>query len=106
MAGSVSTSASAILSTLPEPLALRAELLELVHEHPDQDHLPIVRALSTRLWRSWRVLLAPHGLRISDLRTIMASYDREILLWVVGDRPWEHMIVGLIGRVQRRLPGE
>jgi hypothetical protein len=106
MAGSVSTSASAtlLLGTLDEPLALRADLLQLVHEHPDHGHLPIVRALSTSLWRSWRALLAPLGMRISDLRIIMASYDREILLWVVGDRPWAHMITGLVGRIERRLP--
>jgi hypothetical protein len=35
---------------------------------------------------------------------IVAGYGNELRLWVVGERPWQQYISGLVGRVERRLP--
>ena len=34
---------------------------------------------------------------------IVAGYGNELRLWVVGERPWQHFISALAGRVERRL---
>jgi hypothetical protein len=34
---------------------------------------------------------------------IVAGYGNELRLWVAGERPWQHYISGLAGRVERRL---
>ena len=34
---------------------------------------------------------------------IVAGYGNELRLWVAGERPWQHAISGLAGRVERRL---
>jgi hypothetical protein len=34
---------------------------------------------------------------------IVIGYRNELRLWVMGERPWEHCVTGLAGRVVRRL---
>ena len=39
-----------------------------------------------------------------DLQLIVAGYDRELWLWLLGERTWAQCADGLAGRVRRRLP--
>lgn len=55
------------------------------------------------LWRRWRALETA-GVDEVWLRAIVLSYQRELGLWLAGDRPWGQCCSGLVGRVSRRLP--
>ncbi len=54
------------------------------------------------LWTRWRSLSSA-GLDESDLRTIVLGYQREIWLWLAGERTWAQCCSGLIGRISRRI---
>lgn len=36
------------------------------------------------------------------LAAICHGYERELWLWLVGERTWSHCVSGLLGRVARR----
>ncbi len=40
----------------------------------------------------------------AGLLKITRGYAGEIRLWVMGERPWDHCVAGLAGRLKRRLP--
>jgi hypothetical protein len=56
------------------------------------------------LWRRWRVL-ATAGLTREAFGAIVLGYRRELWLWMAGERTWAQCCAGLIGRIERRLPG-
>ena len=56
------------------------------------------------LWSRWRSL-ASAGLDEGDLGQIVLGYQREIWLWLAGERNWVQCCSGLIGRINRRLTG-
>ena len=47
------------------------------------------------------VALAP-ALSIPDVEAVCASYQRELWLWLVGERTWAQCVGGLGGRLLRR----
>ncbi len=55
------------------------------------------------LWSRWRHLAAT-GLGRDGLASIALGYEREIWLWLLGERTWTQCCSGLIGRIERRLP--
>ena len=59
------------------------------------------------LWSRWR-FLASAGFSQDDLGRIVSDYQREIWLWLAGERTWNQCCSGLIGRIARRIesPGE
>lgn len=60
--------------------------------------------LAAWLWRRWRVLeRAGFDRRAFD--AVLAGYQREVWLWLMGQRTWVHCCSGLIGRLERRVPG-
>jgi hypothetical protein len=54
------------------------------------------------LWSRWRSL-ASAGMTRDDLAKVVANYQREIWLWLAGERTWAQSCSGLIGRITRRL---
>ena len=54
------------------------------------------------LWSRWRILAAA-GMSRDDLARIVTDYQREIWLWLAGERTWAQSCSGLIGRINRRL---
>jgi hypothetical protein len=54
------------------------------------------------LWSRWRSLAAA-GMTRDDLALVVADYQREIWLWLAGERTWAQSCSGLIGRITRRL---
>ena len=56
------------------------------------------------LWSRWRSL-ASAGLDEADLGRIVLGYQREIWLWLAGERTWVQCCSGLIGRINRRITG-
>jgi hypothetical protein len=54
------------------------------------------------LWSRWRSL-ASVGMTRDDLALVVTNYQREIWLWLAGERTWAQSCSGLIGRITRRL---
>lgn len=84
-----------------EPLELRRSL--------GARAAPGTEALRTVLAESIAVCVAeqvsescPQLLGDADVRAICRGYERELWLWLVGERTWEQCADGLLGRVLRR----
>jgi hypothetical protein len=56
------------------------------------------------LWERWRPTLEPAGMDRELFVDVIVGYRRELWLWLAGERRWEQFLVGLAGRVARRLP--
>jgi hypothetical protein len=85
---------------------LRAETRALVEESSEEgiELVNDARFLADPLWEEWGVELTEHGMGYERLLEIARGYKGEIRLWVMGERPWNHCVAGLRGRVIRRLP--
>jgi hypothetical protein len=97
-----------IAPTLPlpeEPRALKSMARTLLDQAPETG-LPLVVAgewIADPLWESWGDVLEERGMDRERFGQIVAGYGNELRLWVAGERPWQHSISGLAGRVERRL---
>ena len=93
--------------TLPdEPAELRAETRALIEDSPEEG-IALVNAghpLADLLWEEWGAELEGAGMDWDRFLQITRGYAGEIRLWVMGERPWDHCLSGLAGRVLRRLP--
>jgi hypothetical protein len=56
------------------------------------------------LWGQWRPALEPEGVSREEFVATVIAYRRELWLWLIGDRQWMPFIIGLAGRIIRRLP--
>src|SRR5918993_3830475 len=92
--------------TLPEePRALKSMARTLLDQAPETG-LPLVVAgewIADPLWERWGDVLNERGMDREGFGQIVAGYGNELRLWVAGERPWQHAISGLAGRVGRRL---
>lgn len=89
-----------------EPSGLRAETRRILEDSPE-DGTRLVRDaafVAETLWDEWGDDLRDAGMDYRRFLAIARSYSGELRLWVVGERPWEHCVSGLAGRVARRLP--
>ena len=94
------------LMTPDEPRELRAETRALLEENPEEGARLINggHPLAELLWEEWGAELLEAGIERERFDEITCGYAGEIRLWVVGERPWNHCVAGLAGRVLRRLP--
>jgi hypothetical protein len=90
----------------PEPAELRAETRVLIEESPEEGIRLVNEGypLADLLWKEWGVELEEAGMGYERFLQIACGYAGEIRLWVMGERPWEHCVAGLVGRILRRLP--
>jgi hypothetical protein len=91
-----------------EPRELRAETRTLLEDSPEEG-LRLVNTgypLADLLWEEWGAELEAAGMDRERFVQTTRGYAGEIRLWVMGERPWDHCIAGLTGRVRRRLPGD
>jgi hypothetical protein len=94
------------LIPLEEPLQPRAETRALIEGDPEEG-LRFVdggQPLADLLWDEWGAELEGAGMDRERFYEITRGYSGEIWLWAMGERPWEHCVAGLAGRVVRRLP--
>ena len=94
------------LIPLEEPLKPRAETRALIEDSPEEG-MRLVNAgqpLADLLWEEWGPALCEAGMDRERFDEIARGYSGEIRLWVMGERPWDHCVAGLAGRVLRRLP--
>ncbi len=89
-----------------EPAELRAETRALLEDRPEEGAHLIGEAafVADPLWEEWREDLEGAGMSRERFLEISRGYSDELRLWVVGERPWDHCVAGLAGRVRRRLP--
>jgi hypothetical protein len=89
-----------------EPAQLRAETRALLEDRPEEGARLIGEAafVADPLWDEWGEDLEGAGMSRERFLEISRGYSAELRLWVVGERPWDHCVAGLAGRVRRRLP--
>ncbi len=87
-----------------EPVALKAKVRSLLEESPGEGAKLIEEMdfLARVLWEEWDEELESAGMEYESFLEIARGYAGEVRLWVVGERPWEHCVSGLAGRVRRR----
>ncbi len=85
---------------------LQQEVRAQILDHPDtwHDMAGDGRWLADQLWPHWAATLEPLGVTEGHLAHVVAGYRRELWLWVVGERTWEHTLTALAGRLLRRAP--
>ena len=95
-----------ILPLPEEPAGLRAETHSLLEDWPEEGARVTGEAafVADLLWNEWGEDLAGAGMDRDRFLEIARGYAGELRLWVVGERPWDHCVAGLAGRVWRRLP--
>jgi hypothetical protein len=78
----------------------------LLEERPEEGArvMDDARFVADLLWDEWRGNLEGAGMSRARFLEIARGYSDELRLWVVGERPWDHCVTGLAGRVRRRLP--
>ncbi len=89
-----------------EPTELRADARSLLEDSPEEG-IRLVNAgypFADLLWEEWGAELEKDGVSRERFSEITRGYATEIRLWAMGERPWDHCIAGLAGRVLRRLP--
>jgi hypothetical protein len=89
---------------MPEEPAVPAErwLSAILEGAVLDDVLESDEGLVDWLWARWRIL-ASAGMTRDDLALVVTNYQREIWLWLAGERTWAQCCSGLIGRIGRRL---
>jgi hypothetical protein len=89
-----------------EPAELRAETRSLLEGSPEEGARVVKDAtfVADPLWEEWSETLERGGMDRARFLEIARGYSGELRLWVVGERPWNHCVSGLAGRVRRRLP--
>jgi len=89
-----------------EPAALRSRVRRLMEDCPEEGQRAVRDAsfLAEPLWERWAGRLEAAGMDYERFLEISRGYAEEIRLWVMGERPWDHCVAGLAGRVWRRLP--
>ena len=94
------------LIPLEEPLKPRAETRELIESDPEEGSRLVKdgQPLADLLWEEWGAELESASMERERFHEIARGYSGEIWLWAMGERPWEHCVAGLAGRVLRRLP--
>ncbi len=89
-----------------EPVELRDETRTLLEDSPEEGARLVGEAgfVADLLWDEWDEILEADGMDRERFVEISCGYSGELRLWVVGERPWDHCVAGLAGRVRRRLP--
>ena len=97
-----------ILPLPEEPAHLRAQTRALLEDWPEDGARIIDDAtfVADPLWEEWEEDLEGAGMDRDRFIEIARGYSGELRLWVVGERPWDHCVAGLAGRVRRRLPSD
>ncbi|QYJ17184.1 hypothetical protein Rxycam_03023 [Rubrobacter xylanophilus DSM 9941] len=89
-----------------EPVALKSGMRRLIEESPEEGQRAVRDAsfLAELLWEEWAERLGAAGMDYERFLEISRGYAEEIRLWIMGERPWDHCVAGLAGRVWRRMP--
>ncbi len=93
------------LEHLAEPTEMRDGLRTAILDGADwREGFTNDICIGVFLWERWRPALEPAGMDREAFVDVVVGYGRELWLWLMGERQWDEFIVGLAGRVRRRLP--
>jgi hypothetical protein len=92
------------LRAVEEPVDLLRRLRRTAADSPDATREEAARLIAQRLWRRWRPELSPFGVGRAAVASWVAGGDRELWLWIAGDRQWTQVVDALAGRAARRIP--
>ncbi len=95
--------AGVALLELPDEPADLKEKLRLLATAPDGVGAQ-VSCVGVWLWERWQPALEPLGYTRDQFVDEVVRTHREQVLWVRGERQWDHYVTGLAGRVLRRAP--
>ena len=88
-----------------EPVERRARWSDAIGVGADVDDVLFGDdGVAAWLWARWRILERA-GIDRTAFTAIAAGYRRELWLWLAGARTWEQCCSGLVGRIDRRVPG-
>jgi hypothetical protein len=54
------------------------------------------------LWARWSAL-GQAGMTRQEFTDVVVGYQREVWLWLAGERIWTQCCAGLVGRISRRI---
>jgi hypothetical protein len=100
------TAAAELELPLPEePVTLRNRMRDLAQNAPAEAVSLIAagEAIADPLWEVWAPCLLSKNADRATLIRILAGYQRELWLWVAGERTWQQCADGIAGRIKRRL---
>ncbi len=93
------------LEHLDEPTEMRDGLRTAILDGADwREGFSTDICIGVYIWERWRPALEPAGMDREAFVDVVIAYGRELWLWLMGERQWDEFIVGLAGRVHRRLP--
>ncbi|HXQ61157.1 MAG TPA: hypothetical protein VN796_02425 [Acidimicrobiales bacterium] len=93
------------LEDIDEPLDIRVGLRQALLEGADwREGFSSDICIGVLLWERWRPALEPAGMDREAFVDVVVGDGRELWLWLMGERQWDEFLVGLAGRVRRRLP--
>jgi hypothetical protein len=97
------------LTSLPlpvEPTTVKTATRTLLDQAPEIGLATVASGewIAAPLWVGWQRPLSSLGIDWPAFLGIVAAYQNELRLWVMGERPWDQCITGLAGRVVRRVP--
>ena len=87
---------------IEEPLELRDQMRALAALAPSQVRSRLREAVAELAAAAFRAVFEIDEVEI-DLEAACRSYQRELWLWLVGERTWAQCLSGLEGRFSRRL---
>jgi hypothetical protein len=87
-----------------EPALVLASLRRLARDDPSGARHLAPDRLAAALGEAWHGSLGRVGASPADLRAVFAGANREIWLWVMGNRTWAQLVEHLAGRAERHVP--
>jgi hypothetical protein len=85
-----------------EPLELKALLRVAVGEDPVVGRVAALTEVAAMLWSDWEEALVAIGMDEASFDSIIGGATNEVWLWVMGDRPYDQLVVSIAGRTLRR----
>ncbi len=95
---------AAALGIPDEPSDLKAALRHALLDGRPPGELPADLDIAAWLWGAWGPVLDPRGFGRDQFTDALGANQRELWLWLMGDRQWGQFASGLVGRISRRLP--
>ncbi len=87
-----------------EPSELKVALRRALLDGRPPAGLPVDLDVAAWLWGTWGPVLGPLGFGRDQFTDALGANQRELWLWLMGDRQWGQFASGLVGRISRRLP--
>ena len=86
---------------IDEPIELRDHVRAFAAVAPRQARAQLAREVAVVVADAFQTAVEADGTKV-DVEGVCDGYERELWLWLVGERSWQQCMSGLSGRLQRR----